>query len=126
MILAVALALAFQAAPATQPATANPPQPAAATRPADQQGEDDEDWGVADYLNRPPAAAAESDPAAANLAAIERAEAARREANAPASVEESQAGRRCHSTPNGFVCGTSEKARKQSETLLNNMLNRPD
>lgn len=87
--------------------------------------EDDRDWGVSDYLDKQRASAAGSDLSDANRAAIERAEAARREGNAP-SAWESQSGRRCRSTPNGFVCGTSEKARKQSETLLNNMLNRPD
>ncbi|MBX3481612.1 MAG: hypothetical protein KF842_14560 [Caulobacter sp.] len=130
MILALALALLFQAEPAAAPATPPPassnPGQAPVEQPAAGQTDTDEDWGVSDYLNNPTAASIEAQRAAANRAAIERAEAAGRDVNAPPSAYETQASGRCRSTPNGFVCGSSERARQKSEALLNNMLNKPD
>jgi hypothetical protein len=58
----------------------------------------------------PPPPTEEERRAAANRAALERAEQAGRDANAPPGAWPDEGKMRCKTSENGFVCGNSEEA----------------
>lgn len=73
----------------------------------------EEDWGIDAFMasQAPPTIKTEAEAReAANRAAIERAEQAGKEANAPPGAWPDEGKMRCKTTDNGFVCGNSDKA----------------
>lgn len=127
-MLSLALTLAlFAAQPDDGPVATQqviPPPSAAALeevrrKEAEQRRKDEEaakankidwDWHPTPPAPPPPPPTEEEKRAAANRAAMERAEAAGRDANAPPGAWPDDGKMRCKPTENGIVCGNSDEA----------------
>lgn len=120
MILVAILALLFQVGQST--AIAPTPTPADGSQQADGK---DEDWGIDDYLDASQKPAP-LDPAAANRAAIERAEAAARDSQTAGEWPEDEGKMKCRQTTTGFACGSSQEAIDQQEEQMRRQLAKPD